>query len=248
VVGKTVVFIVVRTAGPFCFVLLICAPACKYNLQKAGRGFDKKKKLNPAVVFDMAKRSDYILGMSRRKQARREYFLTKKVNEEKAAKLESRKERRDAVKKAYEEQLHTAGLKVQLTRGPNQEEDVAIPDDESGSGGESSSDDDGGAEVFDDEHTTGRFGSEVVVTTTIGFDAPEESSKEIDDEMAEMMKVRKAELVLRKERAVAKIQKKNLKLRVAAPRKNGLLPAKKVCLRHTILDNAPPAVFAFFFS
>ncbi len=147
------------------------------------------------------------------------------MKEEHEAKLEKRKERREAVKSAYEEKVASgSALALTLSRGPNQQEEVPEVDG-------SDSETDHVAEVFDDEHTTDRFGTEVVVTTTLGFDTPKEvaAPTTVDDEIAELMKTRKAELVLQKQRAVAKIQKRNLKMRIAAPRKVGLLPAKKVC-------------------
>jgi hypothetical protein len=143
------------------------------------------------ITFDPTGRREYLTGFSARKKERRAFGLAMQKVKDREAKLEERKEQREAQLERIEdiERNKAAlrdGLRPNLT--PN-DTDEGNDDD---SGGENDDDgvpprhrrqNGGGTRTFQDERTTRLFGGSVSVTTTFGipFDDDDEDGPTSDE-------------------------------------------------------------------
>ncbi|DBA05166.1 TPA: hypothetical protein N0F65_005016 [Lagenidium giganteum] len=120
-----------------------------------------KKKSKMVVSFDAEKRKEFLTGFSKRKQERRRFGLDMEAYKQKKRQLEQRKQRREEQKQMLSE------LDIQ-----DDDSDADKPRNKSKSGDDSDDDAADGpvTEVlqFDDEHTQGKFGDVVTVTTSVG--------------------------------------------------------------------------------
>ncbi|KAL3816644.1 hypothetical protein ACHAXA_000822 [Cyclostephanos tholiformis] len=133
------------------------------------------------ITFDPTGRREYLTGFSARKKERRAFGLAMQKVKDREAKLEERKEQREAQLERIEDiERNKAALRDGLRSVPppgdaGEEDD---DDDDDDDGGEN--DDDGvtrrrrgqmggGTRTFQDERTTRLFGGSVSVTTTFGI-------------------------------------------------------------------------------
>lgn len=121
------------------------------------------------IKFDADKRVEYLTGFSTRKKERRAFGLAMQKVKDRQAKIEERKDNRDAQREKVEEIERN---KAQLRGG-------LLCDD----GERSDEDDDGSSKplhknehTFQDEHTQNHFGGLVSVTTTFGVFSDDEES------------------------------------------------------------------------
>ncbi|KAF0685366.1 Aste57867_22725 [Aphanomyces stellatus] len=125
-------------------------------MKPKGKSSNKKNKL--VVTFDAEKRKDYLTGFHKRKQDRRRYGHDMEAFKKKKAQIEARK-----IRKAEQREM-LAGLPEVANIKP-------------------AADPKGKAVVeFNDEHTQGKFGDVVTVTTSVG-ELQSDSEEELDDEV-----------------------------------------------------------------
>ena len=137
------------------------------------------------VKFNPTDRHDYLTGFSSRKKERRAFGLAMQKVKDREAKLEERKEQRQAQLEKIEDIERN---KVALRKGISG--DTAV--DEGGDNA-SSDDDDGSVQngaqhneqemkTFKDDHTTHQFGGLVSVTTTFGIPSDDDDDDSINGE------------------------------------------------------------------
>lgn len=144
------------------------------------------------ITFDPTDRREYLTGFSTRKKERRAFGLAMQKVKDRQAKLEERKEQREAqLEKIEDIERNKAALRKGLA-GENDDDD----DDGDDSDGGDSSDDAGEgcagrskggskaqhSETFQDERTTHQFGGLVSVTTTFGIPSDDDDDSVKDDD------------------------------------------------------------------
>ncbi|ETV92932.1 hypothetical protein, variant [Aphanomyces invadans] len=164
---------------------------------KKGGGKPKSKLV---VTFDADKRKEYLTGFHKRKQDRRRFGHDMEAFKKKKAQIEARKIRKAEQKELLASLPEVADVKHAATDG-----DAEVVD-------------------YDDEHTQGKFGDVVTVTTSVG-DLKSDSEDELDDEENDLLL---AALAKKKDRENQK-QKNHLTLfqRVQLKRKGVALPTKR---------------------
>jgi ribosomal RNA-processing protein 17 len=118
------------------------------------------------ITFDPTKRIEYLTGFSTRKKERRAFGLAMQKVKDRQAKIEERKDNREAQREKVEEIERS---KAVLRRGLDEE------DDGDGSGEDVKTKPlHKNEHTFQDEHTQNHFGGLVSVTTTFGILSDEE--------------------------------------------------------------------------
>jgi ribosomal RNA-processing protein 17 len=138
------------------------------------------------VAFNASDRLDYLTGFSKRKKERRAFGLAMQKVKDREAKVEERKERREAqMEKIADIERNKKALRKGLGAGKDDlDHDVSDDDDDN-------NDDDGSVTIggqheqrelltFQDEHTTTQFGGLVSVTTTFGIPPDDDDDDSID--------------------------------------------------------------------
>jgi ribosomal RNA-processing protein 17 len=119
------------------------------------------------IIFNPTDRVEYLTGFSTRKKERRAFGLAMQKVKDRAAKIEERKDNRDAQREKVEEiERSKAALRKGLAGeddgdSDGEEEEEAKPLHKN--------------EMFGDEHTQSHFGGLVSVTTTYGIYSDDES-------------------------------------------------------------------------
>jgi ribosomal RNA-processing protein 17 len=141
-----------------------------------GKGEPNKAKFSSShkkeITFDPNKRLEYLTGFSTRKKERRAFGLAMQKVKDRQAKIEERKDNREAQREKVEEIERS---KAALRRGDD--------DDGQNDSGEL---DEGESKpchknehTFQDEHTQNHFGGLVSVTTTYGILSDDEDSNDV---------------------------------------------------------------------
>ena len=136
------------------------------------------------VSFNASDRLDYLTGFSKRKKERRAFGLAMQKVKDREAKVEERKERREAqIEKIEDIERSKKALRKGLLEGDDDDND----DDDNDGTVNNDDQDEGGQEhpekelsTFQDEHTTTQFGGLVSVTTTFGIPSDDEDDDSID--------------------------------------------------------------------
>mmetsp|Transcript_9901 Transcript_9901/g.18617 ORF Transcript_9901/g.18617 Transcript_9901/m.18617 type:complete len:274 (+) Transcript_9901:163-984(+) len=124
------------------------------------------------IKFDPEARKKYLTGLSSRKKERRAYGLAMQKVKDRRAKIEQRKEERQALMDQIEEA-------ERLKRSNFMEEDEEDNDDSEKDGNDDESQSADGnvkVETFADESTKEQFGGDVIVTTSYGIPSDDESA------------------------------------------------------------------------
>lgn len=149
----------------------------KYN---PGDRLPQRKKVE--ITFDKSNREEYLTGFSTRKKERRAFGLAMQKVKDRQAKLEERKDNREAQLEKVEEIERN---KEELRKGVAGEDDS---DDDAGSYEEQASsapqDNEKEMHTFQDERTTHQFGGLVSVTTTFGIPSDDEDDDVINSKRA----------------------------------------------------------------
>ena len=180
------------------------------------------------IKFDTEARKEYLIGLSSRKKERRTFGLAMQKVKDRRARLEDRKESRQALLEQIEDAERSKGLAV---RGEN----IAIDGDDNDNAGDianandNADADDNDTEVqkesittFHDQTTQSQFGGQVIVTTTFNILSDDDSDDEKDDKQA----ANKTKNVDMEQRYAGSVQKYMAQLK-------GNLPNKKSTLRDT---------------
>ena len=144
---------------------------------------NKHKKVE--VSFNASDRLDYLTGFSKRKKERRAFGLAMQKVKDRQAKVEERKERREAqMEKIQDIERNKKALRKGLTGDVDVDDDGDVSDDNNDGDVDSSQKKKGQHEkelsTFQDEHTTTQFGGLVSVTTTFGIPDDDEDDDSID--------------------------------------------------------------------
>eukprot|EP00574_Skeletonema_japonicum_P009998 CAMPEP_0201718988 /NCGR_PEP_ID=MMETSP0593-20130828/4351_1 /ASSEMBLY_ACC=CAM_ASM_000672 /TAXON_ID=267983 /ORGANISM="Skeletonema japonicum, Strain CCMP2506" /LENGTH=281 /DNA_ID=CAMNT_0048209377 /DNA_START=52 /DNA_END=897 /DNA_ORIENTATION=- len=150
---------------------------------KPTSSFNRHKKVE--VSFNATDRHEYLTGFSKRKKERRAFGLAMQKVKDREAKVEERKERREAqLEKIEDIERNKRALRRGLLEGSD--------DDDNDNDGSDDDDNDGSINnnkqqqqqkelnTFQDEHTTTQFGGLVSVTTTFGI--PSDDDDDDDDD------------------------------------------------------------------
>ena len=136
------------------------------------------------VSFNASDRLDYLTGFSKRKKERRAFGLAMQKVKDREAKVEERKERREAqIEKIEDIERNKKALRKGLEGG----NDGDGEEDDNDDGSVHDEINDGQQQqqqqqqsTFQDEHTTTQFGGLVSVTTTFGIPSDDEDDDSID--------------------------------------------------------------------
>ncbi|KAL7425316.1 hypothetical protein ACHAXH_005844 [Discostella pseudostelligera] len=133
------------------------------------------------VTFNPSERREYLTGFSTRKKERRAFGLAMQKVKDREAKLEERKEQREAQREKIEDIERN---KVALRKGMQSpvEDGVDVDDGNCADGDQiASSAQEQERKTFQDEHTANQFGGSVSVTTTFGIPSDDDEDGDIDD-------------------------------------------------------------------
>ncbi|KAL7552360.1 hypothetical protein ACHAWF_015657 [Thalassiosira exigua] len=125
----------------------------------------RRKKVE--ISFDAADRRDYLTGFSSRKKERRAFGLAMQKVKDRKAKLEDRRDQREAKREEMEDIERNKAALREGGVDDGEEGGDASDDDASASGGDRH--DGRESRTFRDERTTSQFGGTVSVTTTFGI-------------------------------------------------------------------------------
>ncbi|KAL3787454.1 hypothetical protein ACHAW5_008992 [Stephanodiscus triporus] len=149
------------------------------------------------ITFDPTSRREYLTGFSARKKERRAFGLAMQKVKDREAKLEERKEQREAQLERIEDiERNKAtlrdGLRSSLPSGDTGEEEEEEDDDGDDDGGDGVDNDNDGSprrhrrqhggdetRTFRDERTTRMFGGSVSVTTTFGIPSDDDDDDDV---------------------------------------------------------------------
>lgn len=133
------------------------------------------------MTFNPSERRDYLTGFSSRKKERRAFGLAMQKVKDREAKLEERKEQREAQREKIEDiERNKVTLRNGLLSGENGV-DVEVIDD--GSCADVAQEHE--RKTFQDEHTAHQFGGSVSVTTTFGIPPDDDDEDDLTNSKAQ---------------------------------------------------------------
>mmetsp|Transcript_12170 Transcript_12170/g.19969 ORF Transcript_12170/g.19969 Transcript_12170/m.19969 type:complete len:267 (+) Transcript_12170:72-872(+) len=135
------------------------------------------------VSFNASDRLDYLTGFSKRKKERRAFGLAMQKVKDREAKVEERKERREAqIEKIEDIERNKKALRKGLEGGNDDDDDGEQDDNDDGSANEERNEGQQQQQesTFQDEHTTTQFGGLVSVTTTFGIPSDDEDDDSVE--------------------------------------------------------------------
>jgi hypothetical protein len=141
------------------------------NNRKAPKTLDKRPKHEKLEIkFDPAARREYLTGASSRKNDRRAYGLAMQKVKDRKAKIEQRRDEKEATMEQIEEaeRMKKNDLFNDYSSGEEDEEDTK---------------DEGDATIvqkYEDESTQNQFGGQVIVTTSFGLPEDESDGEDAD--------------------------------------------------------------------
>lgn len=140
------------------------------------------------VTFNPSDRRDYLTGFSSRKKERRAFGLAMQKVKDREAKLEERKEHREAQREKIEDiERNKVALRKGLLLSGENEDDVDIDNDGSGADGTQEQE----RKTYQDEHTAHQFGGSVSVTTTFGIPPEDDDEDDLTNSKAQQFYARK---------------------------------------------------------
>jgi len=154
------------------FSIYLLCPILELEMGKKNK---KGKRKKVEITFDPDARKEWLKGFSKRKQERRKFGLAMQVLKDRKAKLEERKERKEALRESFQA-AHEA---VEEIEQHNTQTNNDKPENQSVD--------------FEDEHTQAKFGDVVTVTTTLGIPG-EESDEENSKAPKEYLKANASEV------------------------------------------------------
>lgn len=142
------------------------------------------------VSFNASDRLDYLTGFSKRKKERRAFGLAMQKVKDREAKVEERKERREAQMEKIEDiERNKKALRKGNNHDVEEEDDDDVSDDDDNDDGSVTKEGQHHEQqqqqrelsTFQDEHTTTQFGGLVSVTTTFGIPSDDEDDDDSID-------------------------------------------------------------------
>ncbi|OQS00328.1 hypothetical protein THRCLA_06017, partial [Thraustotheca clavata] len=161
-----------------------------------GKKTKNVKKSKVIVSFDAEKRKEYLTGFSKRKLERRRFGHDMEAFKKQKALIEARKMRKAEQKKLLESLPEVAEVKVVA-----EDKDTEVVE-------------------YNDEHTQGKFGHAVTVTTTVG-ELKSDSEDELSDEENQHLLAALAKKRENKDKQLSLFQ------RIQQKRKGIALPSKR---------------------
>lgn len=147
------------------------------GLHKGNPSFAPNRHKKLEVSFNASDRLAYLTGFSKRKKERRAFGLAMQKVKDRQAKVEERKERREAQMDKIEEiERNKKALRDGLSGG----DDGDVSDDDGDVGSTNKGQHEKELSTFQDEHTTNHFGGLVSVTTTFGIPSDDDDDDSIN--------------------------------------------------------------------